>query len=53
MEFPKLEGGWCDGLGCGHKDPFCFCEQWLRSREQFQKVFGIPWSEDRTPEQRA
>lgn len=41
-KFPKLDGGWCDGMGCGWGS-LCYCSQWLESREQYQREYNLPW----------
>ena len=41
-DFPKLDGGWCDGMGCSG---WCFCKEHLAMREEFQRVFNKPWKE--------
>ena len=41
-KFPKLDSGWCDGIGCG-KASVCYCQEWLASREEFQRIFKKPW----------
>lgn len=43
-KFPKLEAGFCDGLGCG--GILCYCKIWLESREEFQRVFDKAWNKD-------
>lgn len=48
-DFPKLDGGWCDGLGCSG---FCWCGGNLAMKEEFQRVFNKPWklSYDENPD---
>ena len=46
-DFPKLDGGWCDGLGCG-RGHVCFCAEYLAMKEEFQKVFNKAWNKDDT-----
>lgn len=41
-DFPKLDGGWCDGLGCGG---FCWCGEHLAMKEEFQRTYNKPWKE--------
>lgn len=41
-EFPTLDGGWCDGQGCGACD-LCFCGMFLDSKIEYQKKFNKPW----------
>ena len=43
--FPKLNGGWCDGMGCGKYEP-CFCKAHLEMKEEFQRLFQKPWNID-------
>lgn len=53
-EFPKLDGGYCDGLGCSKEKEECFCDAWLKSREEFQRqynqAFVHSWEEGSTIE---
>ncbi|MCK5020136.1 MAG: hypothetical protein KAS32_24050 [Candidatus Peribacteraceae bacterium] len=44
--FPRLIGGWCDGMGCSYSPPQCFCSEYLESREEYQRVFNKPWIRD-------
>jgi hypothetical protein len=48
-DFPKLDGGWCDGLGCSG---LCWCGERLAMKEEFQRVFNKPWKEsyDKNPD---
>ena len=41
-DFPKLEAGWCDGLGCSG---LCWCGERLATKEEFQRTFNKPWKE--------
>jgi len=41
-DFPKLDGGWCDGLGCSG---LCWCGERLAMKEEFQRVFNKPWKQ--------
>ena len=43
-DFPKLDGGWCDGLGCG-RGSICSCGERLAMREEFQRVYNKPWKD--------
>ena len=40
-KFPKLDGGFCDGMGCSG---WCFCTAFLAMKEEFQEVFDKPWT---------
>ena len=51
LKFPTLDGGWCDGLGCGNvaindprkdADP-CFCSEYLAMKQQFQIELDTVW----------
>ena len=44
-DFPKLNGGWCDGMGCGKFHP-CFCGEHLAMKEEFQRLYNKPWDDD-------
>jgi len=41
-DFPKLDGGWCDGMGCG--GILCWCGEYLAMREEFQRLYNKPWN---------
>lgn len=42
-EFPKIDGGWCDGGGCGRG--LCWCGEYLAMKEEFQRVFNKQWDD--------
>jgi len=47
VSFPELTNGSCDGLGCGWHGFECWCDEWLESREEYQRQFKKPWGEDK------
>jgi len=44
-KFPKIEVGWCDGLGCNTDPAPCWCGELLCSKMQFQDKFDIAWDD--------
>jgi len=47
-KFPKIEIGYCDGLGCG-RATVCFCQEYHAMKMEYQRVFDEAWnSEDPT-----
>ena len=56
LAFPKLDCGWCDGMGCSNSlitdprkdgDP-CWCSEYLAMREEFQIELDMAW-DDKNP----
>jgi hypothetical protein len=43
LSFPKLDGGWCDGMGCGDVLMGCWCSEYLECCEEYQREFKKPW----------
>ncbi len=43
-DFPKLDGGWCDGMGCGER--LCWCGEYLAMCEEFQRTYNKPWDKN-------
>ena len=42
--FPRIDCGWCDGMGCG-RGSVCWCNEHLAMKEEFQRVFNKQWKE--------
>jgi len=42
--FPRINGGFCDGMGCHWVEEQCWCTQHLESCKEYQRVFNKPWN---------
>lgn len=38
---PDVVSGDCDGLGCGAN--VCWCEEYTKMRNEFQRVYKVAW----------
>ena len=43
MSFPKINNGSCDGMGCSNKPDKCWCNEHVKSCEEYQRVFNNQW----------
>lgn len=41
-QFPPVQNGECDGLGCGFN--ICFCDEYTFMAEEFQRQFQEQWN---------
>jgi len=45
-DFPKISIGHCDGMGCGHAQSPCWCEEFHAMKLNFQKRHGRAWDDE-------